>query len=80
MNELLTAMLMAWAAGITAFAGGGVAWVERVRESEGKREVIHGVVAFGGGRRRWERYLDFRWGCWGISCLADFTNGTAECA
>lgn len=40
---------MAWLAGLAALAGALVARWEGSAESEGKRELIHGVVAFGGG-------------------------------
>ena len=46
---LWTALLAAWLAGIAAFLGGLVALWEGSAESEGKREFVHGVVAFGGG-------------------------------
>lgn len=36
-------------AGIAAFVGGVLAKIEGSAEAEGKREIIHGIVAFGGG-------------------------------
>lgn len=49
MNELLVICFFAWIAGIPACIGGFVAKWEGSAESESKREVVHGVVAFGGG-------------------------------
>ncbi len=46
---LVTVMLSAWLAGLAAAAGGLIAWWEGSAETEGKREFVHGVVAFGGG-------------------------------
>ena len=42
-------ILAAWLAGLAALAGGLLARWEGSAETEGKRELIHGVVAFGGG-------------------------------
>ena len=49
MSDLGIVALVAWLAGLGAAVGGLVAWLEGSAESEGKRELIHGVVAFGGG-------------------------------
>ena len=49
MGDLGIVALVAWLAGLGAAAGGLVAWLEGSAESEGKRELVHGVVAFGGG-------------------------------
>lgn len=49
MNELVIIALVAWCAGLTAFAGGILAQLEGSADTEGKREFIHGVVAAGGG-------------------------------
>jgi ZIP family zinc transporter len=49
MIQLLIIAGISWAAGITAFLGGSVAHYERIPESEAKQEIIHGIVAFGGG-------------------------------
>lgn len=49
MEQLAIIALASWLAGITAFIGGALARVEGSAETEGKRELIHGVVAFGGG-------------------------------
>tara|TARA_R110001599_G_scaffold218646_1_gene416960 strand:- start:153 stop:878 length:726 start_codon:yes stop_codon:yes gene_type:complete len=48
-SSLWTALLAAWLAGLAAFAGGLAARWEGSAETEGKREFVHGVVAFGGG-------------------------------
>ncbi|MDX1679319.1 MAG: ZIP family metal transporter [Akkermansiaceae bacterium] len=47
--ELLLILSVAWAAGLTALLGGFLACLEGSGESQAKRELIHGVVAFGGG-------------------------------
>jgi ZIP family zinc transporter len=49
MNQLSIIILLSWLAGLTAFAGGILARLEGTAETEGKRELIHGIVAFGGG-------------------------------
>ena len=49
MSELLVVAGAAWLAGLMAFLGGVVAHFEGTAESETKDELIHGVVAFGGG-------------------------------
>lgn len=49
MSPLLMIGLVSWLAGIAAFVGGCGAQLEGSAESEGKRELIHGIVAFGGG-------------------------------
>jgi ZIP family zinc transporter len=49
MKELMTIMLATWLAGVTAFIGGLVARVEGSMETTFKRELVHGIVAFGGG-------------------------------
>ena len=49
MDPLLTALLLAWIAGVTSFVGAVIARYERLREGTLKRELIHAVVAFGGG-------------------------------
>ena len=49
MNPLPLILVVAWLAGLSAFLGGVAARFENSAESAGKREVIHGVVAFGGG-------------------------------
>jgi len=49
MDQLAVIAVAAWLAGITAFIGGLLAKLEGSAESETKREIVHGVVAFGGG-------------------------------
>ena len=46
MSVILT---VAWAAGLAAPAGGLIARYERSPDGEFKNQVVHGVVAFGGG-------------------------------
>ena len=49
MNQLGLIALVEWLAGVAAFIGGLLARIEASPETEAKRELIHGVVAFGGG-------------------------------
>jgi ZIP family zinc transporter len=42
-------VLASWLAGFAAFTGGLFAHLERSAESSGKDELVHGVIAFGGG-------------------------------
>jgi len=42
-------LLFSWIAGLASFAGALLAYTERLHESTFKRELIHAVVAFGGG-------------------------------
>jgi len=49
MEQLAIIALVSWLAGITALIGGALAKAEGTAEAEGKRELIHGLVAFGGG-------------------------------
>jgi len=49
MNQLALIILFSWIAGVAAFIGGVFAMIEGTADTEGKREIIHGVVAFGGG-------------------------------
>ena len=46
---LITVLIAAWLAGLAGFVGGLAAFWEGSAETEGKRELVHGVVAFGGG-------------------------------
>lgn len=48
-SPLLTAITVAWLAGVAAWVGGMFAWWEGSAETPGKRQFVHGVVAFGGG-------------------------------
>jgi ZIP family zinc transporter len=41
--------LTAWGAGLTAFIGGVFARIEGTADTAAKRELVHGIVAFGGG-------------------------------
>ena len=49
MNQFVLIIAVTWLAGMTAFFGGIIAMIEGSAESETKREIIHGVIAFGGG-------------------------------
>lgn len=49
MSDLVIIVLVSWLAGFAAFVGGVFAKIEGRAETEGKRELIHGVIAFGGG-------------------------------
>lgn len=49
MIQLVIIVLASWLAGIAAFIGGILAQIEGAAETEAKREIVHGVVAFGGG-------------------------------
>ena len=49
MRELAVVAFASWLAGIAAFVGALFANFEGSAESETKREIIHGIVAFGGG-------------------------------
>jgi ZIP family zinc transporter len=49
MSQLLQMILLTWMAGIASFVGGIIAKYEGSTETAGKREFIHGIVAFGGG-------------------------------
>ena len=49
MNQLVLVVLASWVAGGTAFVGGLLARLEGTAETKAKRELVHGVVAFGGG-------------------------------
>lgn len=49
LSPLATILLTSWLAGVAAFVGGIVARYEAFRETEGKQEALHAVVAFGGG-------------------------------
>lgn len=49
MNHVVIILLASWLAGATAFVGGIIAKIEGSAETTTKREIIHGVIAFGGG-------------------------------
>jgi len=48
-SPLTTIVIAAWAAGITAFLGGLLAHLEGSQETERKNEIIHTMIAVGGG-------------------------------
>ena len=49
MGQLGIILLASWLAGLAAFVGGVIARFDYSRETELKAEIIHGVIAFGGG-------------------------------
>lgn len=49
MGNLSLILLVSWLAGLAAFVGGAVACIEGSADTETKREVTHGIIAFGGG-------------------------------
>lgn len=49
MHQLVVVLIASWLAGVAAFIGGLIASVEGSAETESKCELIHGVIAFGGG-------------------------------
>ncbi|WP_189607266.1 ZIP family metal transporter [Saccharospirillum salsuginis] len=49
MSSLVLILVAAWLSGLTAFLGGLAAWLEPSRETRLKREITHGIIAFGGG-------------------------------
>jgi ZIP family zinc transporter len=49
MSEFMQMIVLTWLAGIASFVGGVIAKHEGSADTEGKRELIHGIVAFGGG-------------------------------
>jgi ZIP family zinc transporter len=49
MSQLTIIILASWLAGLAAFGGGVIAWATDGANTEDKREVAHGVIAFGGG-------------------------------
>jgi ZIP family zinc transporter len=49
MDQLVIIAVLSWCAGLAAFLGSLAARFEHIPESTGKREIIHGIVAFGGG-------------------------------
>lgn len=48
-SPLAVMLLVTWGAGISALVGGVLALVEGTAETRRKRELVHGIVAFGGG-------------------------------
>jgi len=49
LGEVAIIVIASWAAGSTAVVGGAIAWGVGGSGSETRREITHGVIAFGGG-------------------------------
>ncbi len=49
MSQLTIIVIASWLAGLAAFGGGVIAWATDGANTDEKREVTHGVIAFGGG-------------------------------
>lgn len=49
MGEFSIIIIASWLAGLAALAGGIVACIEGSADTETKREISHGIIAFGGG-------------------------------
>lgn len=49
MTELAVVVLVSWLAGVATFAGGVIAKMEGSPDTPAKREMVHAIVAFGGG-------------------------------
>jgi len=49
MSQLTIIVIASWLAGLAAFGGGVIAWATDGANTDDKREVAHGVIAFGGG-------------------------------
>ncbi len=49
MSQLSIIIVASWLAGLAAFVGAVIARIEGSAETETKHEIIHGVIAFGGG-------------------------------
>jgi ZIP family zinc transporter len=49
MSQLTIIVIASWLAGLAAFGGGVIAWATDGANTEDKRELAHGVIAFGGG-------------------------------
>lgn len=49
MNETLIIITVSWLAGLAAFVGGVIACIEGSADTDTKREIMHGIIAFGGG-------------------------------
>jgi ZIP family zinc transporter len=49
MGQLVIIVIASWFAGVASFVGGILARFEGSVETESKREMIHGIIAFGGG-------------------------------
>lgn len=49
MSQLTIIIIASWLAGLAAFGGGVIAWATDGANTGEKRELTHGVIAFGGG-------------------------------
>lgn len=49
MSQLTILIVASWFAGLAAFGGGVIAWATNGANTAAKREVTHGIIAFGGG-------------------------------
>lgn len=49
MSQLTIIVVASWLAGLAAFGGGVIAWATDGANTGNKREVTHGIIAFGGG-------------------------------
>lgn len=49
MSQLTIIIIVSWLAGLAAFGGGVIAWATDGASTDAKREVTHGIIAFGGG-------------------------------
>lgn len=49
MSQLTIIIIVSWFAGLAAFGGGMIAWATDGANTGEKREIAHGVIAFGGG-------------------------------
>jgi ZIP family zinc transporter len=49
MSQLTIIIIASWLAGLAAFGGGVIAWATDGANTDEKRELTHGVIAFGGG-------------------------------
>lgn len=49
MSQLAIIILASWLAGLAAFGGGVIAWATDGANTDEKRELAHGIIAFGGG-------------------------------
>ncbi len=49
MSQLTIIIIASWLAGFAAFGGGVIAWATDGANTDSKREMTHGIIAFGGG-------------------------------
>lgn len=49
MSQLTIIIIASWLAGLSAFGGGVIAWATDGANTDTKREITHGIIAFGGG-------------------------------